>query len=422
MITHSPTSSLGLHEPFLKRAADGSEQTDGDLGLGAFLTLRLADQFGAEINGSGRAAIEYQCSATRKFIEDIRPRSERTAMLLDLVRVAEVALELSEPRLLFPPLLAFAYCLEKEPRVDQALDVFETMLRLSDGRDADEEVAALLQLGRVLRNAGRLGEARSAYEQSGAMAARLHDKHSVLLSQIGVGVVARFLGNLPDSERTLRSVIAEARKCDNRDAEARACHDLAGTLHFAGRATEAVPLVFRAHELYESPLQQAKALSDTGAILKELGHYTAAKDALSLVLVHDLPPDERARVELEHLDLAALTGDRFTFERCRQTLAVKSGALLPEVQLDFELKLGVGLSQFEEYEHGEAHLRRAIALAEQFGMAERIFYAEQQLEEAQQRRTQPPKVSSVAVSNADGSRPLQETVARLECLAANEKA
>ncbi len=416
----SPKPRLGLHEPFLKRAAEGNEQADGDLGLGTFLSLRLADQFGVEIDSAVRAAVEYQCSATKKFVEDIRPKSQHSALLSELIQVAEVANESNEPRLLFPPLLALAFYLEKELCLDEALDVLETTLRLSDGRDAEEEVAATLQTARVLRNAGRLGEARDAYERSGPMAARLHDKHSALLSQIGIGVVARLLGNLPNSEQILRDAIEGARECDDTDAEARASHDLAGTLHFAGRPTEAVPLAFQALELYESPLQQAKALGDTGAILKELGQYTAAKDALSLVLSHELPPDGKARTELEYLDLAAVTGDRLTFERFRKSLVAKSDSLLPEVQLDLELKLGIGLSLFEEHAQGVAHLRRAVELAEHFGMAERIFHAEQQLQEAKQRRTSLPTVSSSTKATADGSLPLQETVARLECLVAAE--
>jgi tetratricopeptide (TPR) repeat protein len=339
-------------------------------------------------------------------------------LLSELVQVAEVANESNEPRLIFPPLLALAFYLEKELCLDEALDVLETTLRLSDGRDAEEEVAALLQQARILRVASRLTEARAAYENAGAMAVRLGDSHSMLLSRIGRGVVARQIGNLPESERTLRDAIADARKFQDRDAEARACHDLAGTLHFAGRATEAVPLAFRAFELYESPLQQAKALGDTGAILKELGQYTAAKDALSLVLAHDLPLDGKARTELEYLDLAAVTGDRLTFERFRQSLVAKSDSLLPEVQLDLELKLGIGLSLFEEHAQGVTHLRRAVELAEHFGMAERIFHAEQQLQEAKQRRTSLPTVSSSTKATADGSLPLQETVARLECLVA----
>ena len=420
-IQDHPTAGPHLHKPFLERAAQAENGDDGGLGLGAFLTLRLADQFAADTNSPGRVAVEYQCSATLKFVDDIHPKTNHAVMLHEIAVVAETALRVSNRRLLFAPLLAYAYCLEEELRFDEALDVLETVLSLSDGRDAAEEVAAFLQQARILRRASQFAEARTAYQRCGAMALQLGDEHSELLSRIGCGIVARQAGNLPESEQTLRAAIADACKCHDRDAEARACHDLAGTLHFAGRATEAVPLAFRAYELYESPLQQAKALGDTGAILKDLGQYTAAKDALSLVLAEDLPPDGRARTELEHLDLAALTGDRLTFERFRQSLAAQSGTLLPEVQLDFELKLGIGLSLFEKHEQGEAHLRRAVELAEQFGMAERLFHAEHQLEEAQKRRIRPPQVPSIATADADGSRPLQETVARLGCLAAGAR-
>jgi len=417
-----PTSGLRLHEPFLERASGNTDAIDGELGLGAFLTLRLVDQLCVNGFNSATAAVEYQCSATLRFVEGISTTTHRAAMLREIAVVAAEAVRVEEPRLLFAPLLAFAYCLEEELHLDEALDVLDTAMRLSDGRDADQDISTLLQRGRVLRNLGNFGEARTAYENAGAMALNLGDKHSELLSRIGRGVLSRFLGNLPESDSTLRAVIADARENNDRDAEARACHDLAGTLHFAGRAAEAVSLAFRAYELYESPLQRAKALGDTGTILKELGQYAAAKHAQTLVLANELPADSRARTELECLDLAALTGDRLTFERYRKSLSAQSETLLPEVRLDFELKLGVGLSQFAEHQQAETHLGQAIKLAEQFGMAERIFYAEQQLEEAQQRRTRPASfVPRAPIStDADGSKPVQETVARLETMVIRE--
>ena len=412
---------LRLHEPFLEWAAGKDGEIDGDLGLGAFLTMRLVDQFAVSGLDAGIGALEYQCAATLKFVEGIYPITNRSTMLREIAVVAQEALRATDPRLLFSPLLAFAYCLEEEPRLREALDVLETVLGLSDGRAAEEEVNACLQLGRVLRNLGEFAEARLAYERAGDMALTLGDTHSELLSRIGRGVVARFVGNLPESEQALMAVIADASACDDDDAEARACHDLAGTLHFAGRAADAVPMAFRAYELYESPRQRAKALSDTGAILKELGHYAGAKDALSLVLAHDLPADLQARAELEYLDLAALTGDRLTFERFRQILSAQQESLLPEVELDFELKLGVGLIRFEESQHGQVHLRRAIALAEQFGMAERLFYAEQQLEEAQQPGVQASSAIEHAEADADVSPQVRETVARLDFLAVGQR-
>ncbi len=412
----SPTPSLGLHEPFLKQAAEGSEQDDGDLGLGAFLTLRLADQFSVESNRAGRAAVEYQCSATKKFVEDIRPHSQHTAMLSELVRVAEVALESNEPRLLFPPLLAFAYGLEEELRLDEALDVLETALRLSDGRGAEEELEALLHQGRVLRNSGEFCEARNAYERARAVALSLGNKHSELLSRIGHGIVARQAGNLPDSELELREVITESQEWRDRDAEARASQDLAGTLYYAGRVADAEPFAFRAYELFDNPCDKARALSDAGAMLKELGHYNAARNAFSIVLSHELRSDVRARTELECLEVSALTGDRFSFERWRQSVEAKRTLLTPDVEQDFELQVGIGFSLFDEFGPAANHLQRAITLAEKWGMGERVFYAERQLAEVRQHRNAAVNRPQPATAEYDSTSSVRDTIERLETL------
>ena len=406
---------LGLHEPFLQRAATNEAHDDGGAGLAAFLAMRLVDQFCAGDKELNTDAVKYQCNATKNFVADIRPQTDTTSLLSEIIVVADSALEARDRRLLFSPLLAFAYCLEQEVRLEEALDVLETALRLSDGRDADEEVAAYLQQGRVLRLSGSLHEALTSYQSGGDMARRLGDTHSELLSRIGCGIVSRIFGNLPESEKLLRATIADASALSDRDAEARACHDLAGTLHFAGRGAEAVPLAFKAYELYESPVQQARALGDTGTILKELGFYTAARNAFTLVLDSELPPEVLVGTELEFLELCSLVGDRLSFERWRQAIEKKRNLLLPETLVDYELKLGVGFSRFDEIQAGESHLANAVSLAEEYGMGERIFYAERQLEEVRQKNSQ---LDGLAPLDAyvDGPPPLRETAERLEYL------
>ena len=384
---------LGLHEPFLQRAAASEAHDDGGAGLAAFLAMRLVDQFCVQDGELNTDAVRYQCNATQSFVADIYPQTDTTSLLSEIIVVANSALETGDHRLLFSPLLAFAYCLEQEVRLEEALDVLDTTLRLSDGRDAAEEVAAYLQRGRIQRISGSLHESLESYQNGGSMAHRLGDTHSELLSRIGCGIVSRVFGNLPESEKLLRSAIADASALADRDAEARACHDLAGTLHFAGRGTEAVPLAFKAYELYESSIQQARALGDTGTILKELGFYSAARNAFTLVLESELPAEVMVGTELEFLELCSLVGDRLSFERWRQAIEKKRHLLLPETMVDFELKLGVGFSRFEEMQAGETHLSNAVALAEEYGMGERIFYAERQLEEVQQKNQQLEEVA-----------------------------
>ncbi len=415
MIAPQTASNRGLHQPFLERAA-GGEASDRAVGLGAFLVMRLVDQFRVDATGPGIDAIGYQCFSTRSYIADIRPQTETSNMLYEVTRVAQVALESDERRLLFPPLLALAFCLEEEFRLFEALDVLQTTLCLSDGRDAEEELGVFLHRGRLLRNTSAFDEARTSYERAGGIALRLGDKHSELLSRIGRGIVARQVGNLPDSEHILRGVIAESQTSGDSDAEARASQDLAGTLYFSGRIPDATPFAFKAYELYDSLQNKARALSDTGAMLKALGHYNAARNAYSLVLSYDLRSDIRARTEVECLEVSALTRDRVSFERWRQSIAAKKSSLPHDALLDFELQTGIGLSMFDEYDRAEDHILRAIALAEEMGMGERVFYAERRLAEVREQRRQALEHTPYVAEEGECTSPVRDTIERLEDL------
>jgi tetratricopeptide (TPR) repeat protein len=364
MIAPQTEQNRGLHGPFLERAA-GGDGTNRGIGLGAFLVMRLVDQFRVDTANSGRNALNYQCFSTRSYIADIRPQCETSAMLYEVTRVAQVAIESDDRRLLSPPLLALACHFEDRLSFDEGLDVIETALQLSDGRDAEDEV--------------------------------------------------------PESEQLLEKVIEDAKALGDRDAQARGCQDLACTLYHAGRIQEAAPLAFQAYELFEATADKARSLSDTGVMLKALGHYSAARNAFDLVLSGDLTPDVRARTELECLEVSALIGDRLSFERWRQAVNEKYEKLPPDVQMDFELQVGTGLSLFEEHDRAEAPIQRAIKIAEQYGMAERVFFAEGQLAEVRERRAMPNKAFEQSKTRRGQSNGVQNTIDRLEVLAASAR-
>ena len=415
----SETNNWELHEPFLERAVDANaEQGDGD-GLGAFLTLRLTDQFAVNGKAICRDATAYQITATRKFLDDANPRTPEVTHLREIVRVATMALKADDRRLLFPPLMALAYWLEQELRLDEALDVLTTALRLSDGRDGEEEVAAHLNHARLLRLRGDFAEARAAYQLAGEIAATTGDPHSVMLSEIGLAVVLQRVGNLPESERILRGVIADAQRLGDSDAEARACHDLGGTLYFGSRAREAIPFAFRAFELHQSPVRRARALSDTGAMLKEIGCYRAARHAFYLVLSNHPPREVRTNTVLELLELSAIVGDRVSFERWRRELTRRRQELNSEQLVDFELKLGTGFARLSRLAQAEQHVQIALKLAEEFGMGERIFHCERQLRELQEHRVTTTDDAALPDSQWDSEPGVLVTIAQLDSLAAD---
>ncbi len=386
--SYQATSSArsNFHQPFLERAGNPQGQASGQHCLGAFLTLRLVDQFAAPHENFSREATAYQIKATAEYLQDLHPQTSEVKSLREIVRLADGALKEDNPRLLFSPLLAFAYLLEDDLRLDEALDVLDTTLHLSDGKDGEEEVATLLQKGRVLRLSGRNEMATEAYSLGGQMAERRGDSHSEILSRIGRAVVMQKTGNLAESERALREVVADALREGDVVAEAHSCQDLGVALHLMKRTQEAIPLIFRAFQLYEAPMSRARALSDTGVLLKELGYHAAAERAFTLVLASDPPLQIRVRTALEMIELSSVIVDRISFERWRNEVGNHLDSLPPDDQVDFEFKVGTGLSQFGTHAKAEQHLIRGIELAERYGLGERLFRIEDALACVRERR------------------------------------
>ncbi len=369
-----------LHTPFLERASEPGNRFRAHA-LGAFLTLRAIDRIAEDPGFLKSDLIVYQLRAAANYLEELEPETNDTNYLREIVRVAQRVSVTSNRRLLWSPLLAFAYWLENELRLDESLDILETTLRLREGSQAREEIAAYLQQGRVLRLSGRFVESRGAYEAGRGLAERHGDLRSAMVSRIGHAGIMQKTGDLPASERELRNVWALAQECGDEYVEARACHDLAVTMHEMGRPKEGVALAFRAFRLYEESVQRVRALLDTGTFLKQLGHYSAAKQAFSLGLDTNPNPEIRVNIVLELLELTFLVQDRVGFERCRRELEGVYDNLPAHESVDFEKKVGAGLAAFGSVREGKAHLRKGIELAEKYGLGQRVFELEALLRE-----------------------------------------
>jgi len=235
-----------MHEPFLERASAGGTDGAGSSALGAFLTLRFADR-AAERDDGQKEALAYQARATLDFLDDLTPSPEVTH-LVEITKVARAVGRGSSNHLLCAPLLAFAYWLEQELRLEEALDVVDSAQRIG-GLTPSEVVAATLQRARILRLLGQFDEARQAYAAAGVKAKAAGDSHSVLLSRIGDAIVSRQVGNLPASEAALRDVLRDAEALDDEDAQARAHHDLGVALGLRRRPEQALPHFFAAFNL-----------------------------------------------------------------------------------------------------------------------------------------------------------------------------
>ena len=403
-----------LHEPFLARAAEPGAEL-GRHALGAFLTLRLADRFRPEEEPSHPLALAYQIRATRDYLLDLHPQNPEAAHLLEVVRLAEGVQEGGVRSMLEPPLLAYAHWLEQELKLDQAFDVVETALGLSDGSAPTEGVSALLQRGRVLRHLGRLEEARASYEAGRARAEAAGDAHSALLGRIGDAIVMRQLGNLRGSEQALRQILADAEERGDRDVMARAHHDLGAVHNNKGEGREAIGHLYRAFELYPDTANRLRALSDVGEALKREGRHEAARDAFLIALKAGGTKQTRAVTMIALLELSALMDERLSFGRWKREIGAIVDELPAERLADFHLQLGRGHAAFGQFKQAERSLRQAVALSERHRLNEYAIRAQAELDAIKQEAA-PHGAPQRLPCRADDESALAEVAGKLRAL------
>src|SRR6266436_5532271 len=177
-----PTEPVGLpHAVFLERSPDDDNCADA-----AFMVLRLVDVLGI-VGAKSDQGFRYQSAATEQFCrEHLAPGTEATH-LLGIIESVGDAHRGSNPQLLAPAMLAYAYHLEEERALNaEALDVLTTLDGVAAGRLAPSDaIATALRTARLNRRLARFDAANTAYELAAARAEAVRDHHSVLLSRLG---------------------------------------------------------------------------------------------------------------------------------------------------------------------------------------------------------------------------------------------
>src|SRR5712691_10866937 len=244
-MTDSVVQHAGLpHAVFLHRLAGESPSSalEPRLGRAAFVALRLVDLLGAEYTTLHPDAFHYQYVATARCCRDLPPGAIERSHLVGLVQGTRDAFEQRSAGLVLPALFAYAHYLEDEMRLEEALDVLDTLLQVGGEKlPPTDAVGARLRRARVYRKLNEFDAAEESYAEGGALAAAIGDTHSELLSRIGRADTLRSRGNLFDAENSLRDTLFDAERLRDRDAEARGHQVLAVVLSTRGQPAEAIP-------------------------------------------------------------------------------------------------------------------------------------------------------------------------------------
>src|SRR5437016_4223173 len=152
------TRSIMVGRAACRRAgARCAASADARLGNGAFLALRLVDLLGPGRGPAHADVFRYQHAATERVCRELPADRPETSHLTGLVRAVADAFQEQDARIAVPALLAYAHYLEDELRLEEALDVLDSLLGSVDERLAPSDViAAQLRIGRGDRDVNRI--------------------------------------------------------------------------------------------------------------------------------------------------------------------------------------------------------------------------------------------------------------------------
>jgi tetratricopeptide (TPR) repeat protein len=362
-------------------------------------------------------AFHYQHVATERACRDLPADRTETTHLVGLVQSAADAFQADENKLALPALFAYAHYLEDEMRLEQALDVLETMRQI--GRDelsSLDGIAQRLRTARVLRKLSKFDAAERSYGEAGARAADSGDTHTELLSRIGRVQVIRGRGNLAEAESSIRDALADARRLADSAAEGLGHHELAVVLSTRGQPLEAIPHIWRAFQLFEDEISRTRALADLGGLLLMVGDTLGAERALMQVVRRGDSEEAVSNASIELMNCASFLRDRVGFERWRERCEVRRQSMPPNILVDFTLKTAIGLARFGQLDRAEALLEVALQGAHEAGLHEFLFRIER-IKNGLRACTEPLEVGleeATAKSHSEAVREVSASLAQLE--------
>ncbi len=325
---------------------------------------RLVDRVLLQEHGAKRQeGLLWQIDAVRRHLRELPADSPESAHLHGIVdAIPSGAQSLAGLRL---SLTAYAYLLEHEGRLEEALEVLALAVR-THGLDvpAPDFAASALFAGRLNRLLARWNEATNCYLSAESAADRAGDRVLGLRARLGRSGVMRGQGNLPLARATVEAVVEAARAAGLRDVQAMALADLGAVYSLEGRRVEMLQANYEAFLLTEDELQRMRILGDIGLGLKDVGAIDAARLAFEIVVGAQASLMVRTNAVLELMELESSTGNRMAFERRRTEAEKVKDRMPPSMLADLHYKVGVGLARFGQMARARQIVMAGMELSE----------------------------------------------------------
>jgi tetratricopeptide (TPR) repeat protein len=370
------------HAPFLERARverDCDHEVSARLALAAYVMARLVDRLHERATDEeSREAFAWQVDAVRRHLADLPTELPETAHLVGILEA--VPPEGQAPTGLRLGLTAYAYFLEHEARLAEALDVLALAAR-SYGKaiQAGEFAAIALFAARLRRLQAQWAAANASYAAAEEAGQSTGDMVTVLRGRLGRGAVLRGQGNIPASRALTESVLRGAEELNLRDVQAMAWVDLGAVLALQGLMADSVQAKYRAFQFSDDEIQRMRYLGDLGISLAQIGAYGAARIAFEIVIASPSSFLVRTNALLELMDLESEADNRVAFERLRAEADSARDRMPPSMLADYLFKVGEGLARFGKVARAREVLNEGLRVSESSGLNAWYFKMERTL-------------------------------------------
>lgn len=363
------------HLAFFEDIAGRDEGTpEWHASTAGLVVLRLVDSWLEQ--GTNRPDVEWSVRSVRSAIEAV---SEGTTIRTILDRVVD-ALEDGKPdfHVVVTPLMAYGRALEYDARWSLAVDVYHSVLaHLHPLEDSDASIAAHMRLGYCYRSLHQIEAATDAFAAASEIATQTGDMVNVVLARVNEGHIAVLKGNLPRAEAILDDAIERAEGPEFEDVRSRALHERSNVAHHRKEYELAVRLAYDAFRHAQSAVERDRILNDLAGGFLALGVLSSARDAYLVLSATAQEQYMRWAATINLMELSARAGHEVRFELYRRQLV---GELMPPMlQTGFHLAVGDGYRRFGEQEKARAMYTRALALAQEHGLNQFLFEAEEAL-------------------------------------------
>jgi hypothetical protein len=370
------------HAPFLERARverDHDREVSARLALAAYVMARLVDRLHeSATDDESRQAFAWQVDAVRRHLTDLPADLPETAHLVGILEAVSTSGQ--APTGLRLGLTAYAYFLEHEARLAEALDILGLAARChGKAIPAGEFAAIALFAARLRRLQAQWAPANACYTAAEEAGQVVGDMATVLRGRLGRGAVLRGQGNLPASRALTESVLRGAEVLNARDVQAMAWVDLAAVAALQGLLAESVQAKYRAFQLSDDEVQRMRYLGDLGISLAQIGANAAARVAFEIVIASQASFLVRTNAVLELMDLESAVDNRVAFERLRAEAEGARDRMPPSMMADYLFKVGEGLARFGKVARAREVLNEGLRQSELSGLNAWYFKIERTL-------------------------------------------